>query len=183
MVKRSLINYLPIFIQEYAEIRQIMFAEQGLIDGIWETADHIQDNQFINYTDEDGIKRWENMLKITAKDTDTLEERRFRILTRFQSDTPYTVAKLDEKLTTLCGEGNFHIILTPNDYTIDVKLALGNASMLSDVEEIVNNMIPANMIRNIIIMYNTHALWSAYTHEQMSAYTHEQLRNEVIPNA
>lgn len=180
--RRSLIKYLPLYMQEYAEIRQILSADQDAIDATWDSVDSIWDNQFIEYASEVGVKRWEKMLNITPKATDTLPERRFRIMTKLQSDTPYTFLKLNEKLTTLCGEDGYSIYLVPNDYYLEIKLALGNENMLADVEDILNNMIPANMQRHIQVMFNTHKLLSAYTHDALAAYTHDQLRSGVISN-
>lgn len=178
--RRSLIKYLPLYMQEYAEIRQILSADQDAIDATWDSVDSIWDNQFIEYASEVGVKRWEKMLNITPKATDTLPERRFRVMTKLQSDTPYTFLKLNEKLTTLCGEGGYSIYLVPNDYYIEIKLGLGNKNMLDDVDQILKEMIPANMLKNITIMYNTHAVLSEFTHSTLHGYTHEELRNEVI---
>lgn len=175
-----LIKYLPVFVQDFAEIRQIMNAEQGSIDATWTGENQVQKEQYISTASVYTIERWESMLSISPKATETLEDRRFRILTRLQSDTPYTMLKLNEKLSNLCGADGYHITLTASSYAIDIKLALGNKSMMDDVEKILKEMIPANMVQTISILYNTHTTLSAFTHATLSSYTHYQLKNEVV---
>ena len=177
---RKLTNYLPPFIQAYREMTAIMETEQLEVDSLNMEAEKVLANQFILRLTESGAKRWESILGISPKDTDTLEERRFRILIKQNADTPYTLRKLEQVLTNLCGADGYVIELTPKNYHIEVKLALGNHNNYSEVENILNKMIPANMTKHIELMYNTHTILSQMTHAQLSAYTHERLRNEVF---
>lgn len=177
---RKLVNYLPPFMQEFRELIGIMETEQVEFDQLDAEAKNALANQFILELTEDGAKRWESMLGISAKDTDTLNERRFRILTKLNYETPYTLRKLEQMLTNLCGANGYVINMTPNTYHIEVKLAVGNHNNYGEVEKFLNKMIPANMTKHIALMHNAHSALSQLTHAQLSAYTHEQLRNEVF---
>lgn len=176
---RPLVNYLPLFVQDYVEMQKIMSSEQPEIDAIDSSLLNVWNDQFILDATVNGVSRWENMLDITPKATDTLSERKFRILTRLNQELPYTMTKLNEVLTTLCGEGGFSIVLTENTYFIEIKLALTNANNYSDVQNILGKMLPANMTQHIQIMYNTHDTLNSFTHGYLHSYTHYQLRNEV----
>lgn len=177
---RPLVNYLPLFVQDYVEMQKIMSSEQPEIDAIDSSLLNVWNDQFILDATVNGVSRWENMLDITPKATDTLSERKFRILTRLNQELPYTMTKLNEVLTTLCGEGGFSITLSANIYKIVIKLALTNVNNYSDVQKALEKMLPANMIQQIEIMYNTHEVLHDFTHTQLHAYTHTQLRNEVL---
>lgn len=177
---RKLINYLPPFMREFREIASMMETEQFEIDKLNVETQNTLADQFILGLTENGVKRWESMLGISPKDTDTLEERRFRILTKQSAETPFTLRKLELMLTNLCGANGYFIKLTPENYHIEVKLAVGSHNKLSEVEGILNRIIPANMTKNIQLLYNTHFTLSQFTHEQLSARTHNQLRNEVL---
>lgn len=178
--KRYLIDYLPPFMQEYLEMRHIMSAEQPEFDGLWANCENALSDMFILYATETGVKRWESMLGITPKDTDTLDERKFRILAKLNQDLPYTMRKLEEALTTICGAGNFSINLQHEKYHIEVKLALTNSNNYDEVVDLLSKMLPANLTQKVQIMHNTHTVIKQLTHADMSAYTHEQLRNEVF---
>lgn len=168
--------------REYAEIQEIMNAEQPEIDLVWENAENALLNQFLMEANEYGVSRWEAMLQISPKDTDTLDDRRFRILTKLNQQLPYTHRRLEQFLTTICGAEGFTIVLNPAEYSIEIRLAVGYHGALAEVEKLLKMMLPANLIQNIKLMYNPHELFEPYTHGQLSAYTHDQLRKEVFNN-
>jgi len=178
--ERFLIDYLPQYVQEYKEIRAIMEAEQPEVDALWSAMDKAFSDQFILDATEYGVKRWESMLGILPKDTDSLNERKFRILTRLNQELPYTMTRLKESLTTLCGADGFSIELQPEHRHIEVTLALGNHNNYQDVVELLEKVLPANLTKYVKLMYNAHEVLTPFTHEQLSAYTHNQLRNEVL---
>lgn len=179
---RKLINYLPHFMQVYREMATIMEVEQVDIDHAWAEAENAMSDQFILEATENGVKRWESVTKISPKDTDTLDERKFRILTKMNQELPYTVRKLEHTLTNLCGAGNYSIDVNTNKYHIEVTLALANSNNYEEVVNILKKMVPANMTQNVQIMYNRHDAISKFTHAKMATYTHEQLRSEVFTN-
>ena len=181
--RRQLISYLPPFMQEYIEIQEIMRADQFEVDTLWDAIERAFADQFIWDATEYGVHRWEVMLKIQPKDTDTLDERKFRILARLNSELPYTMTKLKEVLTNLCGADGFTIDLIPNLYHIEIKLAVGKHSNFEEVKRVLNKMIPANLTPYISLMYNVHRTFRPYRHSELAAYNHYQLRNEVINHA
>lgn len=181
---RLLINYLPPYMQEYTEVQEIMKAEQPEFDFLWTACKNALADQFILDATEYGVKRWESMLSITPKDTDSPEERKFRILVRLNQEMPYTLTKLKEALTTLCGADGFHINLQAEQYHIEVKLALGNDGYYNEVVDLLTKMIPANMTQYVKLMYNTHVTVGQYRHMDLASYTHEFIRSsEVLNNA
>ena len=178
--ERFLIDYLPPYMREYMEIKAITGAEQPEIDALWSSMERIFADQFIMDATEYGVMRWENMLKISPKATDTLDERKFRILTRLNQELPYTLMRLKEALTTLCGADGFSIDLQADNYHIEVKLALGNHNNYQAVVDLLTKMIPANLTQYVQLMYNSHTMLSQFTHAQLATHTHEELRNEVL---
>jgi len=158
----------------------IMEAEQPEIDSAWECADNAFADQYIQEATENGVKRWESMLHIYPKATDTLDERKFRILANANQELPYTLRKLHQFLTVLCGEDGYSVELNHAEYHISVKLALGNANNYQDVVDLLKKMVPANMAQTVKVMYNTNDMLKRFTHAELSAYTHDQLRKEVF---
>ena len=157
-----------------------MQAEQPEIDALWSSVETVFANQYILDATEYGVKRWESMIGISPKDTDTLDERKFRILTRLNQELPYTLTKLKEMLTVLCGEDGFSINLNAAQYHIEVKLALGNKNSYGEVQNLMKKMIPANMTQYVQVMYNSNDVIAQFTHQHLSTFTHDQIRNEVF---
>lgn len=177
---RKLINYLPAFMQEYAEIRTVMETEQPEIDLLWDAVEGAFNEQSIPDATEHGVSRWEGILGISPKGTDTLDERKFRILTKLNQELPYTLERLIQFLTTICGADGFSVDLQAANYHIEVKLALSNENNYQDVVDLLKKMIPANMTQLVKIMYNANSLLTQFTHSELAAYTHDQLRKEVF---
>jgi hypothetical protein len=169
--------------QEYTEIQEIMKAEQPEFDFLWKACEDALADQFILDATEYGVGRWESMLSITPKDTDTLDERKFRILVRLNQEMPYTLTRLKEALTTLCGADGFSIDLQPAQYHIEVRLALGHHNNYQEVVDLLTKMIPANMTQYIRLMYNSHATVGKYRHMDLAVYDHKSVRSEVLNNA
>lgn len=182
-IDRKLINYLPYFMQVYREMAVIMETEQVEVDRLWTNVENILSDQFILEATENGVKRWESMLGVSPKDTDTLDERKFRILTKLNQELPYTLRKLEQALNNLCGNGMFSVEVSAEEYHVEIKLGLVNKNNYQEVVDVLKKMIPANMTQWVQIMYNNHNLLARFTHAEMTAYTHEQLRNEVFTNA
>lgn len=121
-------------------------------------------------------------LGITPKGTDSLEDRRFRILTRINEELPYTLPQLRNILETLCGKGNYSADVEEGTYQLLVKIGLAAKNNFNDVESLLNRVVPQNMVVTLLQLYNTHAELGRFTHAQLAAYTHNQLRNEVLKN-
>ena len=178
--ERKLIDYLPHFMQDYVEMQEIMKTEQTEVDRLWFEIENAFADQFIQEATERGVKRWETMFGISPKDTDTLDERKFRILTKLNQELPYTLRKLEQTLTNLCGEDGYSISIDSANYQVLVKLGLSNENNYVEVQKILEKMIPANMTQVVQILFNAHTVLSQFTFAQMSAYTHDQLKREVF---
>lgn len=179
-MERQLIHYLPYVIRDYFEFQGIMCGEQPEFERAWSSADDLLNNQFILTAGNMGLSRWEKILEITPKGTDTLEDRRFRILTRINEELPYTLPQLRNILKTLCGEGNYSAEVEGGTYQLVVKVGLAAKNNFNDVESLLDRVVPQNMVVNLLQLYNTHAELGRFTHEQLAAYTHDSLRNEVL---
>ena len=92
-MERKLINYLTYVVRDYDAFKGIMESEQPEFERVWNCADDLLDNQFISTAGNIGLARWEKILAINPKETDTLEDRRFRILTRINEELPYTFSQ------------------------------------------------------------------------------------------
>lgn len=181
-MERNLIDYFPYVMREFDAVKGIVEGEQPEFEQAWDTTDDLMNNQFINTAGNLGLSRWEQILGITPKGTDTIEERRFRILTRINEELPYTLPQLRVILETLCGKGNCSADIEEGTYILIVKIGLAAKNNFSDVEALLNRVVPQNLLVQLFQLYNTHAELGRFTHERLGAYTHDQLRNEVLTN-
>ena len=50
----------------------------------------------------------------------------------------------------------------------------------SAAKEVLEEIVPANIVINAYLMYNTHGFLRRFTHEEMGGYTHRQLMEEEL---
>ena len=75
MKEINLIDWLPRYLQEYREIKEIMSTENPEIEYLYKEIDITMDNQFIHTCNEKGIERFEKLLKIIPNTDDNLPGR------------------------------------------------------------------------------------------------------------
>jgi hypothetical protein len=177
---RNLIDYLPPVLKKVREYQAITNAENPEFQQVFDTSEEVLSNLFIHDATEYGVGRWEKILGIVPKATESLDSRKFRILTRLNERLPYTMRTLKQQLETLCGKDGYSVELYNDVYTIKVKINLIAKSKFDDVDALLQRIVPANMIINLIIMYNQHLTLKQFTHGYLQRYTHNQLRNEVF---
>ena len=183
MYKRKLIDYLPEFLRNVREYKAILTdAVQPEVIELFQAIENALSDQFVDSASESAISRYEKMLKITPRATQTLDERRFTILTLMNAQLPYTLNSLKKRLENLCGKDNYSVEVDANNYTLVVRVALTAKNAFNDVCDVLEKIVPANMVIDASLMYNQHEIFNSYTHEQLGAYTHDQLRNEVTIN-
>ncbi|EOS27670.1 hypothetical protein C806_00117 [Lachnospiraceae bacterium 3-1] len=178
----DLISYLPEYLHGYQELEKIMAVQQVEIQALEDITEVFKNNQFILSADEQGIKKYEIMLGVTALDDDTLENRKFRVLSRWNNTIPYTVFTLKEKLENLCGKDGYILEALNEEYRVFVRVALTSKKNYRMVEEMLNEVIPANMIVDLSLLYNQHSTLGKFTNRQLAMYTQNQIRNEVLVN-
>ena len=177
-MERRMLDYLPPFIRNFKEMAAIMDTEQPEFELAWQNAENTLADQFVMTATINGIKRWEKIYGIIPKGTDTLDERRFVILSKMNEQPPYTMAALENVLDALCGKGGYSLHMNANDYELTVKLEMGNENNFAAVVELLNRILPANIVRNVSL-YNTYDMLRSFTHGQLARYTHEEIRTTL----
>lgn len=145
----DLLSYLPPVLQELEEFKQIMNTESEEFNLLIKEYQNLLSDQFVHEATENGLSRWEKILGINPKTTDTLESRRWEILNRLNIKIPYTWTMLKNKLYALYGD-SYTIKLISDTYTIQIRVS----QELSDSEirstyTMLEVIVPANMIIDI----------------------------------
>ncbi|MCB6265543.1 YmfQ family protein [Longicatena sp. 210702-DFI.1.36] len=170
----NLLSFLPEFVQEYREIKHIMNSEQPEIQKLEDETEIIKNNQFILSCDIDGIARFENLLGITPKPDDTLDARKSRVITRWNNSIPYTYKGLKEKLNVMCGEGNYLLIPSFNEYGLEIVVSLPLSGQADELDYMLSYMIPANIVvtsRNNMVRTMTGTVHGGGTTIETSNFT------------
>lgn len=141
----NLLHYLPLFVQEYREIKQIMQAEEPEFQLVADESEVVKNNQFITTCDENGIARFEKILHITPTAEDTLQSRISRVLIRWNDAVPYTWKIFLQKMQTLCGN-NFTVEPDWNAYTLHIITHLDLYGQIDELENMLDYIMPCNIL-------------------------------------
>ena len=181
--KADVLNYLPPVLGEIYEMRAAAEAENSELNLLWQGAEDAMNDQFIESATENGVARWEKMLLLGRKETDTLPERKFRILSAVSGRLPFTVWVLREQLDSLCGAGNYQLTVDHANYKVTVLLAMAAQNEFDTVTELLQKMLPANLQIEVLVQYNRHRDLAGKVQGRLLEYTHNQLRtSEVFRN-
>ena len=110
-MRKKLQDYLPPVLLKTYEFPLLCKTEQPEFDRLNAAATAVLDAQFVTAAGERGIARYEKIFKITPMGTDTLDERRFRVLARINAQLPFSVRRLRQQLETLCGADGYKLEL------------------------------------------------------------------------
>lgn len=142
-------RYYPNVIANADEFKQLAILENEEFKSIWEVLFKWFKNRFVSEADLEGVRRWEQMLKIIPSKEATLEDRKQFILRRINTILPYTIRRLQQILNAVYGD-DFAVVFTNKKYElwvdIDNRIILKTPSMRT----LLRAIIPANLIIKIL---------------------------------
>lgn len=143
----SLVPYLPEFMRKYKEPVAVLESENQEFLALWKAADQILYNRFVSTADSYGLARFESILGLLPKATDTFDDRRQRIIEKMNERLPYTLRSLRGLLEATYGIGNYTANLT-DDYVLTVGLR-GASATYRDALAMLRRLVPVNMVIKI----------------------------------
>lgn len=142
-------RYYPNVIANADEFKQLAILENEEFKSIWEVLFKWFKNRFVSEADLEGVRRWEQMLKIIPSKEATLEDRKQFILRRINTILPYTIRRLQQILNAVYGD-DFAVVSTNKKYElwvdIDNRIILKTPSMRT----LLRAIIPVNLIIKIL---------------------------------
>lgn len=141
-------------------------------------AENLESDLFVGTATIRGIMRRERLFGIKPNDTDSLEDRRYRLLVEENNQIPYTMRTLRKKLSILCGEDGYQLLCEKDRLTIRVELSRKN--MFDDVYRMLENIVPLNISLCVGLLYNQYKTLSGFTCGELERYTYAQAKEEVI---
>lgn len=170
----DLAGYLPPVLQNIREMHAVMSTETPEIQALWQACEGCMNNQFVSEATEKGIARREKMLNITPYATDTLEDRRFRVLARYNEARPYTRKSLAVMLSALCGDFGYE--LGVKNFIVTVKLAYDFKRYDNAVKELLERVLPLNMAYSVLVVYDGWQRLENSTWGDLRVYTWDDAR-------
>lgn len=140
-------RYFPRFYDGYVEIDAIIDTEDKAFEEIGVNFRRAINNQFIKLADEAGISAYEVLFDVIADpSTETLEERRDRLLNRVSVIPYYTTIFLRNRLDSLIGAGLYNLIINYDNYTLYLESAAKNQLYYNEIAVLMSNIKPCNIV-------------------------------------
>lgn len=174
--KADVLSYLPPVLQDVYEMQAAAQAENSELNRLWQGAEDAMNDQFIDSATENGVSRWEKMLLLYPKDTDTLPERKFRVQSALSGRLPFTVWALREQLDSLCGPGNYELTVDHANFKVTVLLGLAAQNEFDAVTELLQKMLPANLVVEVSVRYRRHSELEKWAQGDLSSRIHDYIR-------
>ena len=146
---------LPDDLRDIGELRAICDALNTEIDILLTYIWQIRRAPYVLDADEYGISRHEKALGIIPLDGDTLDDRRFRVLSVYKGDLPYTERALYNMLAELCGADAVNLDVDTQNFKITVRIGLQSKSMYDSALKLINRIRPCNMLLDHKLKYRT----------------------------
>ena len=149
-MSKLLKDYLPPVLLTTCEFPLLCQGEQPEFDALAASVTEVLDAQFVMTAPLRGIERYEKIYGIVPQDTDTLEERRFAVLSKMNAQMPYTVRSLRRMLAALCREDGYSLEIDHDSYNLLVKMPVRELQKLQAVRDMLYAVVPANMVYLVV---------------------------------
>ncbi len=160
----------PDVVSEIRDIDEIYKINDKTGEKIDSALEGLEDDIFIESCSSQKLKRYESLLGINPKDTDDMETRRFAVITGLNDRTPNTIPGLKSKITALCGNGKYSLDFDVSKELLHFSLSLEAKTRYSAVMEMLDEVLPLNIVIEGTILYHTYSSLRDYTYENLAAF-------------
>ena len=143
---RKLLNYLPPVIGNLKEIRHLMDAEQGVVEQLWKDTENTIKEAFLELHSGYGASRWEKLLELQPKRTDSLEIRNCHIKEKLNERLPFTIRMLHERIQSMLEGEEYQVICNPDIYWLKVAVSGRTLKEAQVIRAMLEEMIPLNLV-------------------------------------
>ena len=169
----------PVIVKQIPDIVKIYEINEDQIEDLDGGVDQINDDLFVDTMSDDALKHWEKIYNLTVFNDESLDDRRTKVKGKMLEKLPYSYRVILRNLNTLLPNG--YTLVIDNDLeSVTVKVNLTDKYLIVNVRQLLEDMVPLNMLLDVDLLYNTYNVLSQHTHTQLSAYTYQGLNDEPI---
>ena len=171
----SLIKYMPPFLKEVREFKEIFGAEDIKKKKLNNQINSMLREVIVKTADDYGLRRYEKIYGIT-RPAETLEARRMAILLKMNNRVAYTYKWLIQTLNEAIGAENYKITTDFNNYKMNIEIALN----YTEAAELLKNDLVKQMPANIELDYRLTSKINCISGAIISQQTYMVLNTEKM---
>lgn len=157
MDRKRLIDYLPRFMQNFSELKELLNAANDETDRIGRCIGDLLDEAFISDCTEYGLRKYENLLHIIPDENEPVETRKMRVLVRWYDYAPYTYRVLVNRLNMICGVNNYNLQPDPKNYYFKIQTEMGTYGSIDELAHMLESILPQNIFCDVVNVLNIEA--------------------------
>lgn len=131
--------------RDNSDIQNVMDTENIEFQELWDALCDCFNNIFVKYMTGYGLTKWESIYQLHVRATDTIEDRRKRVLAAFMGTRPYTLKKFREILDTVYGKGAVIPVIDGDKYLCTFHLEGVKTSQLDELTDFIEEILPKNL--------------------------------------
>nr|DAH29470.1 MAG TPA: tail protein [Bacteriophage sp.] len=142
---KTLLEYLPPFLREYYEFKQLCKSGDIEVSSIDKAVDWNFDSAFISDCDATVLSKYEQLLGIIPTSSQSIENRRNKVLLQWNTVASMTLPQFISKLQEYCGKDNFtvdnsreqfyQLVIWLNIHKVDIPL----------IKDFIDTWLPMNV--------------------------------------
>lgn len=171
----NLIKYMPPFLKEVREFKEIFGAEDIQIEKLNNQINSMLREVIVKTAEDYGLRRYEKIYGIT-RPAETLEARRMAILLKMNNRVAYTYKWLIQTLNKAIGAENYKITTDFNNYKMNIEIALN----YTEAAELLKNDLVKQMPANIELDYRLTSKINCISGAIISQQTYMVLNTEKM---
>lgn len=173
-------EYLPQFWDEHAEVVAIQDGMEPAVADAWAARNGLLDQLNVS-TATWGLERWERSLGLPTDVSQPVEFRRTRVLSKLRGQGTTTVAMI-KNVAESFSNGAVDVLEHPGEYRFEIKFVgtIGLPPNMDDLTAAIEEIKPAHLAYDYIIIFRTWAQVRAYTWDELRAHTWDEIKGGTI---
>lgn len=168
--------FAPVIVTNILDFRELYNINESQGEDLSLSVRTVSGNTCISKSNDYILSIWEDIMGITNQSGASLDERRSIILSKLIKNS-FSLDVLRSKLDALCG-GRYELSMDSSFTTLTVRIASVSLFLLNAIIDMLESLIPLNVMLDIQVIYNSYGKLSLYKHSELSSYTHQELREE-----
>lgn len=137
--------YLPEFLKAFLELDHVLLTEEPEFQLLADNLDRLHNDLYILTATDEGLKMYEKVLSIKPGLSDSIEDRRTAVLTRWNDLENFTIEVLKKRIDAIQGNDEAIVEIDPNNpFILNITCDLNTVSQMTSVVHILDTMVPAN---------------------------------------
>lgn len=140
----DLLAILPVYFRPILEFQEIMKTGGAALEQLETSIEQLRSNFYIQTADEKTLRKLEAQFDIVAISGENIENRRQRVLSKYNLIVPFSILFLKERLTELFGS-EYSVLVDSQSCMIKITITSSRYGAVDLLYDLLWDIVPAHM--------------------------------------